>query len=358
MALVFMDGFDHYAVGDIGKKWHIVSNDAGTLSMDSGRFSGQSLKQVTTLKDDTKYFVCNMPSPFGLTGGMGFALKISAYGIDNYPQEQAIASVLSGDGTAHLVLRLGQAGVLGIYRISGNQPTLCCEGGSVSLNQWTYIEWKWYIHSSSGTAEIRVNGVSQATFSGNTKQGVSQGAVCLFGVLKNYFGTTPTGYTLVGSAWLDDVYIFDGNAGITDFLGDVTVQARYPTGAGATSGFTPSAGDNYACVDEAFANGDTDYVTADALNELDTYAIDDVVAGADIKAVQVNVMARKTDAGAAAVAAVVRGGGVDRVHATPIGIGSTSYFDQRFIYEKDPETDAAWVDTGFNGSEFGLKKTT
>lgn len=49
-----------------------------------------------------------------------------------------------------------------------------------------------------------------------------------------------------------------------------------PNGAGDATGLTASAGSNYQCVDEASANGDTDYVFGTAVGPVvDYYALDD-----------------------------------------------------------------------------------
>jgi hypothetical protein len=141
-----------------------------------------------------------------------------------------------------------------------------------------------------------------------------------------------------------------------DFLGDVTVTALYPSGAGTTSGWTPSAGSNYQNVDETPANDDTDYNSTATLNAKDTYAMQDCAAGADIRAVQILAAVRKGAEGPGQVKLVTRSSSTDYDGAAQ-GIGGTSYSYVREIRETDPATAAAWSESGWNAVEIGLKKT-
>ena len=52
---------------------------------------------------------------------------------------------------------------------------------------------------------------------------------------------------------------------------DVRKLTKLPQGAGALTGFTPSAGANWACVDDATPDGDTTYVSSSAASTEDAY---------------------------------------------------------------------------------------
>ena len=62
---------------------------------------------------------------------------------------------------------------------------------------------------------------------------------------------------------VDDLYVLDGTASTpanNDFLGDVRVEGLDPNAAGSNAAWTPSAGANYACVNETPPTDDTSYV--------------------------------------------------------------------------------------------------
>lgn len=161
---------------------------------------------------------------------------------------------------------------------------------------------------------------------------------------------------VAGLHYWDDLYICDGTGSTNnDFLGDVRVQTLYPSSAGATSAFTSSSGGvNYTNVDETPANGDTDYNSSATVGATDTYGYTDIPASATVKGVQVNVIARKDDAGTRTIAPVVRHSGTDYV-GTAQSAGAGTYSDLLQLYEQNPGTSAAWVATDVNNAEFGAK---
>lgn len=369
MALVFVDGFDHYNIADILKKWSTFGPGVNsTASMDTGRISGQSLKLVTTSGSPSHLRVLGKAfSSLNTTGGIGFAFKTTAYPTPYGTQQQPTGArclAILYDGTynhPHLVLVLNIDGTLSVIRTNTNssvQPwvpafTSLGSGGSVPLSTWVYIEWKWYLHDSSGTSTVRINGVTVITVTAtDTIDNGSMGGVGCTSILLG--GAHPSmgadisdwqigGANIIGTVWLDDIYMFDGNTGVTDFLGDITVNTKLVTANGTTNNGTPSAGSNYQCVDEALADS-ADYVTLDAVNEIDTYQIADVPAGTVIKGVQVTALAKRTQDGTVRIAAETRQSGANYVHPTEQGV-TTDYAFRPFIYEKDA-LGAAWTDAG------------
>ena len=71
-----------------------------------------------------------------------------------------------------------------------------------------------------------------------------------------------------------------------------------PNGAGYTTNWAPSAGSNYQCVDDALFDNGTDYVSETTVGDIDSYTFSDLPVGiADIKGIQTNVFAARTDSG-------------------------------------------------------------
>jgi hypothetical protein len=109
------------------------------------------------------------------------------------------------------------------------------------------------------------------------------------------------------------IFVMELDQPLNDFFGRVRVDARVPTGAGATTGFTPLAGSNWQNVDDAAPDDDTTYSSATTV-VTDTFVVQDApVAGATIFGVQHNLSMKKSDAGVCTVAPVIRHSGADNV---------------------------------------------
>lgn len=214
---------------------------------------------------------------------------------------------------------------------------------------FSYIELKATIHSSTGAYELRVNGVTwvsgtgantQSTANATTNQILVGPAASLSASLSRYY---------------DDLYICDTSGSTNnDFLGDCRVDTLLPNADGTYTDFTPNSGSNhYSRVAEG-APDTTTYVTSSTVDQKDTYAFQDLTAvTGTIKGIQVNNAALKDDAGARSIANVVRSGTTDAVGST-VAL-STSQLIYSSVHETDPNTSAAWTESGVNSMQAGVK---
>lgn len=221
--------------------------------------------------------------------------------------------------------------------------------GSVPLGAWRYVEIKVVI-GDSGSITIKVDGATVVSATGlDTKYTTASYHTYVWFV----------GTTAAHTIYYDDIYICDdAGAQCNDFLGDVRVVGLLPsTGNGSNTDFTCSTGtDHGALVDEVGPNGDTDYVSSSTLNHVDTWNFPALGYTGVIKAVAMNLNAKKIDAGTRAIAAVTRPASTNRVHATNHYL-STSYLNKQSIWELNPEDSAAWEVADVDGAEFGVKVT-
>lgn len=160
--------------------------------------------------------------------------------------------------------------------------------------------------------------------------------------------------------YIDDLWICDGQPGLTGYQGDCSVKALLPTGAGATTQLAATgAASNYAAVNEATQNGDTSYVASATAGQEDTYAMADLSATvAAVKGLQTVLVARKDDAGPRTVAPVLRPGGAggsDQVGASVPLVAS--YAMQLQVWETNPATSAPWTPADVTAAEVGMKVT-
>jgi hypothetical protein len=354
MSLLFMDSFDHYATGDLTEKWSSLIS-APTINAGAGRRGTQSLH---ILANSTQFTAVKGLSPTGTTAIMGVAVKSDLGGGSNdilimgfhYGAEarDTVRLRLNRDGSLTAQCADGSGGnasTNGNVRILGGTA-----GGVISANVYAYVELKVLHHASAGTVTIRVNGLTVLNLTGQntTNQAQTAWSTIWLG------GGANSGVTID----FDDLYVLDGNGAApwNNFLGDCRVDARIPTGAGASSGWTPSAGSNFSCVDETPPNDDTDTITAATVGLTDTYVTQDApVPGATIYGVQHCFNAKKMDAGACTIAPIVRHGGTNfpGVDLAP----GVAYAFVLAPQQVNPGTGAAWVEADFNAAEFGVRKT-
>jgi hypothetical protein len=156
----------------------------------------------------------------------------------------------------------------------------------------------------------------------------------------------------------DDFYICDTSGSFNnDFLGDARIKAVFPDGAGNYTEWTPSAGSNYQAVDENPPDDDTTYVSSSTPNQRDTYTFGaSGLPSSTVKAVVVNMQARKDDGGTREIAGMARSSSTDGVAATQTL--ASSYANYQGIFETDPNTSAAWGLSAVDGAEFGHKLIT
>jgi hypothetical protein len=331
MALLFCDGFDHYSTYT-DKGWVGGGNYAPSIS-GNGRFGTSSLR-MGDARASASIFVGNHTQ-----GVVGFAIK------GTFTDSQWIARVIEGS-TVHLYLSTDSIGRLYVMNGSGS---VVATGSTPALgppfNVWKYIEMAYVIHDTTGSVTVYVNGQSYLTASSADTRYDATGTPNVIGV-----GWYDAGQ-IHGPIDYDDFYVVGGS---TTPLGDVRVQSILPSGAGNTTQMTPSTGSNYACVDDAAPNADTDYVSETTAGEKDTYAFGNVTpTSGTIKGVQVMINARKDDAGSRSIAPVYRPASTDYDGAT-VSVGD-SYAYYREITEVSPETSAAWTIAEVNGAEFGVK---
>ena len=349
MALLFMDSFDHYATADITEKWTSVSDASHPVIGAYGRTGTQGL----LLSGANQIGSVVMTVLGGVDEAIvGFAFKLAS-GAPSGAALWAFGSANAWECGVRLNADLTLQPVRCATNFQPGAPNFLTGIGvattaALQVGVWAYIEIQMKVSATVGTCTIRINGNGVTAQTGlNTLGAVA--ALTRIGI-----GGLATS---AGACHYDDVVVMNTAGSLNNsFIGDVTVSAIYPSAAGNSSGWTPSAGSNYQCVDEAAPNDDTDYNATATLNAKDLYAFADAPAGADIRAVQVLAAVRKGAEGPGQVKLVTRSSSTDYDGAAK-GIGGTSYSYVREVLETDPATAAAWSESGFNAAEFGIKKT-
>lgn len=332
MARIFISGFE---TGDRGP-WTSYSNDGNvSLQTPPTGMTGSYALLINAMWTSymQKDFASNLTALY-----MSFRYRFtstSGWTILEFRDSggTVVASLTRNTSTKYLEVRLGSFG--GSVLDTG---TIALE-----INTTYLIELRIVPLNTSGIIQVKVDGSAvDIDYSGDTTYG-----------LENIKSLRLVGGESGNGNYFDDLVIDDA-----DWIGNSRIQAIYPTGAGTTTQWDPSTGDNYACVDERPAN-DFDYVGTNVADEVDTYAASNLSGIiTEIKCVQ--VIARATKEGSPTptqLQLAVRSGGTNYFSATKAL--PTSFGEDVFaIWETNPADSAAWEEADVNAVEIGVKSIT
>ncbi len=207
-------------------------------------------------------------------------------------------------------------------------------------------------NADSGVFQLKVNGSLGIDYSG---VGADTQNTANSNVQTIDFG--PVSSTTHGGDWyFDDLAINDtSGTAQTSWCGDAAVLLLKPSGAGTTTQLTPSAGSNYACVDEV-PPSTTDYVASSTQDQYDTYALENVPSPYNaVNLVQPIAYAALVAAGTGALKLVLRSGGTDYDDSSDKSLGTTYQFIRGDLRYVDPADSNSWTTTKVNALEAGPK---
>jgi hypothetical protein len=213
---------------------------------------------------------------------------------------------------------------------------------SPGINTFYLVEIYYLPHLTSGAVTVKINGNIAIEVSG----------------VKTAPSTTNIGqiwfnYSNSIGFYVDDFIVDDAN-----WIGNTKIQAIVPTGAGATTGLTPSTGNNWDAVNELPAS-DTDYVKGSS-GLTDTYVMGNLEGSiSSIKSVAVQSRNWREGNGSYDRAQhIVRPASTDRLSASKTAVFPITAGSFQSIWELNPEDSAAWEEADVNGMEAGIKLVT
>lgn len=338
MAMIFMDSFAHYAAAQIGQKW-----TAGGGSIGTGRGGGKSLVNPTVRKTFTGTY-----SEFVI----GFAVNPQ-----NWVTGSGVGLMKVADGAVDQITLQGlPSGKIELKRGSHSGTLLATSASACPFGSWTYVVIAVKIHGSTGTARMTFNGTQQFSITGQNTQ--NSGAAQW-----DNFRYEQSGSSNLFS--IADLYVKGGTGWANgDMLGDIRVVALKPRADSLIAAhsqwapFPASPVTHYDKADEVQVNDDTDYLSTANVTDLETFLMETAPTVATYHAVQLNLMARASDAIAVRNlkhAVNVASTGLDYFGSQTDGLPSGSYQDMRYIWELNPATSVAWTGPIINVAEWGMK---
>lgn len=335
MAFIFGDTFDHYATADGLKKWNAFGTGV-SIQASSGRRGGGCMQ----FSGNTRFADKTLPGSYS-TLIVGFALDAAAGNTTD------IMRFLDG-ATVHTGLYLTANNAIAAFRGTNATVLGTSANGVVPASGFCYIEVKTTIHDTAGTVDVRVNGASVLSLSGQDTRNGGNASVTGF----SFRG-------IINTSKIDDLYVCDtsGSAPDNDFLGDVRGDCLFPDGDGNYTQFTCSTGStHYVLVDESTPNT-TDYNEGSTVGDRDSYTFGNLsaLASQTVYAVQVCMAINKDDAGSKSAASFVRSGGTDGDGAS-IALGTSQVITTQ-VFELNPNGSVAWTESTVNSMEAGCKVT-
>jgi hypothetical protein len=226
-------------------------------------------------------------------------------------------------------------GDLILKRLSGS--SIC----SVRLDRdvWYYLEFKATINPTSGSAVLRVDGVS-----------VGSGT----GIATGYSGAGADRLQIVNSMgnYMDDIYVLDGQTpGATDFLGKSKVSTLYPAqDVGPNNWAASQAGDHYTMVNEPILNMNN-YLYTDSNGASEQFSFGSVPGSGTIYGAQLTGQLAVTGSQPKTAKVMCGTAGVEQAIAQP-----DNHTDIVVPLETDPGTGNSWERTDLNIATFGVEK--
>jgi len=350
MALLFIDGFDHYdpqALDDFGQPW-LARGKAAYLSPQATRVQGRrpSSFALRLPEGSGGGYVKNLEST-KTSLIIGASIRVVPY--ENTYTEPLLLGVRDANAqVAHLV-KIGEDGRLKLYRWQyGNENLISTSVATAPARGWHYIELQVTQGSSNGVLSVRINGVLAIQMNAqNTIQGGGQ-------LLTAFLGAIP-GQSCPLTLDVDDFYIADTTGTINNtFLGDVRVDALKAQADGSLNQWTVTPSGTAAW--EAVSDEDeTTNITAPSAGLRQSFDVAPlpVMATPAVFGVQLTMLARKTDAGLGKLKGLVVSGAQTAV--SPEVILQEQQAWQCALFERNPNGNVQWTEAAFNAAEFGVE---
>jgi hypothetical protein len=375
MAIICMDGFEHYVEDGAGLKglWsnEFTDSPGDTIvsvvnSVGGGPGSPYTGDGMLRIYSNASNDFAAIQYGFSQAADeiyVGFALYVNVN--DNAgDNNRNILELRSEDGNPSGALILNSSGQILYRQWRYNGSTIATSPDAVPQGSWVYIEFYLKVDNSTGAYELRINGATQ--FSDSGVDTLNTNANLKFARLGPW-GDANDGWDC--DIYYDDFVVVDTTGALkVDWPRGIRIRRLDPDGEGyytdvgggsLTAWDSKTGADYYAAIDELASFGvppDTsDYVYDQTYTSGDRVSVtfDDIAGSPDIYGIQLAAYLKNDDA-AATQSAMARIGGADYDNSDALAPGQ-DYAWQTVIWPLSPATSSAWTAAEVNGAEFGVK---
>lgn len=335
---------------------------------------GYAVSNTVAFTGAWSYRTSSTNAPLGFAGAFGVAARCGMYFRHN-GQTSSPAPVIG--------MLVDGASLVWLFDTNNNDVTLAAgysRGTTVVrtaltvnvpalaiTNTWIHIGMTAYMAASGGFVSLYVDGEQVGEWTGDTqlyRSGSSEAdtpRTAITGIYASGYSSKwllSTAGVWANYSYIDDFYADYWTGGSSPVDAAVSSRRFYPmtvTANGASVAWTPSAGSNYAAVDEVPPDDDTTYVRANGAGLLDRYELSDVTLDVDYypRAVIALAYVKKSDAGIASTLQInaYNGSGVDVLEGTPQSLPiSYGYVWERWVTDFDGQP---WDIADVNNVQFG-----
>lgn len=358
MALLFIDGFDHYdpqALDTFGDPW-LARGKAAYLSPQATRIQGRrpSSFALRIPAGPGGGYVKNLEAA-GASLIVGAAVRVVPY--ENTGVEPLLFGVRDVYAQVAYFVKIGEDGRLKLYRWQyGYDQLLATSITTAPARGWHYLELQVTQGTSNGLLSVRINGILALQLS-------AQDTLLNGGPLLTVFVGAIPGYECPLTLDVDDLYIADTTGTINNtFLGDVRIDALKARDNGSfnqwavTSELIPDPMADPMTAWEAVSDEEeSTAIRGENTGLRQSFAIEPlpVMTTPAIHGVQLTLLARKTDGGEGNVKGLVVSG-LQTATSEALRLQEQSAWHST-LFERDPSNSGAWTESGFNAAEFGVE---
>lgn len=364
MAIIWADNFDNYGTTVANMLDGIYAEAGVTLIADPDAGSSGNVIRLTRSTTDTgapflDISVLRKIYNSGLTTAGG-SFRYYTPTLPNNNNQLVGFRLSDSNNVPHISVRLLTTGALEVTRgeyaptnLSGTPGTIIGTSSAViTTSAWNHIEWKVVLSDTVGTVELRVNGVSVLSLTGqDTINAAAPGTIDQVSLTS---GVT-TGSQPVFDYFKDLILWDTTGTQNNDFLGTNHVYSLLPD-ADSTLTWTPSTGlTGFNLIDETDPN-DADFISAadppPAQSEFTLTNLPPDIVG--VKALIPVVRARKIDGGDGSIQVGVKGTLTDLGADRPITSAFTYWWD---VSELSPDTGVAWTPVEVDAVKLTINRT-
>lgn len=333
MAIIWMDGFDHYNATVANLQQSYTLSNTSNFSLDSSNPHTGSYALTATASRTADIGIGGSRQILGV-GGWFYVSVLPG-------TQQQLVDIREADGGVCCRIYLMSSGALravastspGVSQIGSDSSETVLPAG------YFHLEVKVTLSGGDVIAVVNLNG--DEVINGSVTSARTELANVLL-----HFANSPQIY-------VDDFFIWDTSGSVNnDFIGPKRVLTLFPSADTASADWT---GDY---TDIATNDGDTSYISAsDSTPITSEFELDNLPSGVSgVVGVQTIFVAKTDDAGAANVqASLISGSATDDGTDHPM---TSSYGVYSDISEVDPNTSTAWTVSSVNAAKLRLRRTS